>query len=74
MPGAEDLGATISVGIAMFGRERDASAEAVLIAADQAMYRAKRAGKDRVSGGTEDGDDLAGRPPVEVQPWPPSRP
>jgi diguanylate cyclase (GGDEF)-like protein len=49
VPGAEDLGATISVGITMFGRQRDASAEAVLIAADQAMYRAKEEGRNRVA-------------------------
>ncbi len=49
VPGAEDLGATISVGITMFGRERDASAEAALVAADQAMYRAKEEGRNRVA-------------------------
>jgi diguanylate cyclase (GGDEF)-like protein len=45
---AED-GATISVGITTFGGKRDAGAEAVLVAADQAMYRAKEEGRDRVA-------------------------
>ena len=46
---APDAGAaTISVGIAMFGGEPDAGAEAVLVAADQAMYRAKEEGRDRI--------------------------
>src|SRR6187402_2301002 len=40
----EGDGATISVGITMFGGERDVGAEAVLVAADQAMYRAKEEG------------------------------
>ena len=46
LPGAgSELGtATISVGITMFGGERDVGAEAVLVAADQAMYRAKERG------------------------------
>jgi EAL domain-containing protein (putative c-di-GMP-specific phosphodiesterase class I) len=33
----------------MFGGKRDAGAEAVLVAADQAMYRAKEEGRDRVA-------------------------
>ena len=42
--------ATISVGVAMFGgKERDAGAEAILVAADQAMYRAKENGRDRIA-------------------------
>lgn len=41
--------ATISVGITMFGGEREIGAEAVLIAADQAMYRAKEEGRDRIA-------------------------
>lgn len=40
---------TISVGIAMFGSGRDPGAGAVLTAADQAMYRAKAEGRNRVS-------------------------
>jgi diguanylate cyclase (GGDEF)-like protein len=45
-----DLGmATISVGISMFGGEHDAGSEAVLVAADQAMYRAKKEGRDRIA-------------------------
>jgi diguanylate cyclase (GGDEF)-like protein len=49
-PSASEQGAsTISVGIAMFGAKRDAGSEAVLIAADQAMYRAKEEGRNRVA-------------------------
>ena len=47
---APDAGAaTISVGITMFGGERDVGAEAVLIAADQAMYRAKEEGRNQIA-------------------------
>src|SRR5882757_3355624 len=45
----ELAGATISVGITMFGVESDGGAEAVLAAADEAMYRAKAEGRNRVS-------------------------
>jgi diguanylate cyclase (GGDEF)-like protein len=42
--------ATISVGIAMFGGEGRANgAETILVAADQAMYRAKANGRDRIA-------------------------
>ena len=41
--------ATISVGIAMFGGKKAAGAEAVLVAADQAMYRAKEEGRNRIA-------------------------
>jgi diguanylate cyclase (GGDEF)-like protein len=48
--GDPDLaGATISVGITMFGAESDGGAEAVLAAADEAMYRAKAEGRNRIS-------------------------
>jgi diguanylate cyclase (GGDEF)-like protein len=48
--GDPDLeGATISVGITMFGAESDGGAEAVLAAADEAMYRAKAEGRNRVA-------------------------
>ncbi len=48
--GDPDLaGSTISVGITMFGSEVDVGAEAVLAAADEAMYRAKAEGRNRVS-------------------------
>jgi diguanylate cyclase (GGDEF)-like protein len=48
--GDPDLtGSTISVGITMFGVESDGGAEAVLAAADEAMYRAKVEGRNRVS-------------------------
>jgi diguanylate cyclase (GGDEF)-like protein len=46
---AEQSVATISIGIAMFGGKREASAEAVLVAADQAMYRAKEEGRNQVA-------------------------
>src|SRR3954447_12243858 len=44
-PAPEADPVTISVGIAMFGSE---ASDAVLIAADEAMYRAKEEGRDRV--------------------------
>jgi diguanylate cyclase (GGDEF)-like protein len=48
--GEPDLaGVTVSVGITMFGTEADGGAEAVLAAADEAMYRAKGEGRDRVA-------------------------
>jgi diguanylate cyclase (GGDEF)-like protein len=42
-------GATISVGITMFGGEREVGAEAVLVAADQAMYWAKEEGRNQIA-------------------------
>jgi diguanylate cyclase (GGDEF)-like protein len=47
VPDAES--ATISVGITMFGGERELSAEAVLLAADQAMYQAKADGRNQIA-------------------------
>jgi diguanylate cyclase (GGDEF)-like protein len=47
--GSELEVATISVGITMFGGERDTGSEAVLVAADQAMYRAKEEGRNRIA-------------------------
>ena len=41
-PAPESDPVTISVGITMFGGSRDGGSEAVMVAADQAMYRAKR--------------------------------
>jgi diguanylate cyclase (GGDEF)-like protein len=41
--------ATISVGIKMFGGKPGAKAEGVLVAADQAMYRAKGEGRNRIA-------------------------
>jgi diguanylate cyclase (GGDEF)-like protein len=48
-PGPDGESSTISVGITMFGSEADVSAEAVLVAADQAMYRAKEEGRNQIS-------------------------
>ncbi len=49
-PEGSELGmATISVGITMFGGKGDAGSEAVLVAADQAMYRAKEEGRNRIA-------------------------
>lgn len=49
-PTPEAAAATISVGIAMFGgKDQDAGAETILVAADQAMYRAKANGRDRIA-------------------------
>jgi diguanylate cyclase (GGDEF)-like protein len=47
-PDAEIGGATISVGITMFGGQHGGAPEAVLVAADQAMYRAKEEGRNRI--------------------------
>lgn len=41
--------ATISVGVTMFGGERGIGAEAILVAADQAMYRAKEEGRNQIA-------------------------
>lgn len=46
-PGLEAV--TISVGVTMFGGRRGTTAEAVLLAADQAMYRAKQEGRNRIA-------------------------
>ncbi|HWC07573.1 MAG TPA: bifunctional diguanylate cyclase/phosphodiesterase, partial [Solirubrobacterales bacterium] len=59
---AEIGSATISVGIKMFGGKPGANAEAVLVAADQAMYRAKGAGRNRIAlFNGEDEDEYAAR-------------
>jgi diguanylate cyclase (GGDEF)-like protein len=47
-PSMPELAATISVGITMFGGGRGGS-EAVLAAADQAMYRAKENGRNQIA-------------------------
>jgi diguanylate cyclase (GGDEF)-like protein len=41
--------ATISLGITMFGGQDGAGAEAVLVAADEAMYQAKAEGRNRIA-------------------------
>ena len=48
-PAPEAESATISVGITMFGGKRDIGAEAVLVAADQAMYQAKEEGRNQIA-------------------------
>jgi diguanylate cyclase (GGDEF)-like protein len=48
-PAPEAANVTISVGITMFGPERGVGAEAVLVAADQAMYRAKEEGRNQIA-------------------------
>jgi diguanylate cyclase (GGDEF)-like protein len=50
-PSAEIGGASISVGITMFGGQdgAKAGAESVLVAADEAMYRAKAEGRNRIT-------------------------
>jgi diguanylate cyclase (GGDEF)-like protein len=45
---AETAPASISVGITMFGGQAAAASEAVLLAADQAMYQAKEEGRNRI--------------------------
>lgn len=47
--GSEIDQASISVGITMFGGQNAAGAEAVLVAADQAMYQAKSEGRNRIA-------------------------
>jgi len=48
-PSSAEIGpGTISVGIAMFGARSGAGSEAVLLAADQALYRAKEGGRNRI--------------------------
>jgi diguanylate cyclase (GGDEF)-like protein len=48
-PAPEADCATISVGITMFGGKGDVGGEAVLVAADQAMYRAKEGGRNQIA-------------------------
>jgi diguanylate cyclase (GGDEF)-like protein len=50
LPAPDSDAATISVGITMFGGgEKGSGAEAVLVAADQAMYRAKEGGRNQIA-------------------------
>ncbi|HEY1854500.1 MAG TPA: EAL domain-containing protein [Solirubrobacterales bacterium] len=45
----DELAVTISVGVMLFDGKAGTGAEVVLVAADQAMYRAKAEGRDRVA-------------------------
>lgn len=47
--GAGPTPITISVGITMFGGGRGVTAEGLMVAADQAMYRAKAEGRNRIA-------------------------
>jgi diguanylate cyclase (GGDEF)-like protein len=42
-------GASVSLGVSMFGHESDGGSEAVLVAADEAMYRSKAEGRNRIT-------------------------
>ena len=46
--GVEDLGVTVSIGVATMVPTADLSPEELISAADQAMYQAKKKGKNRV--------------------------
>ncbi len=59
--GGDPVTTTISVGISMFGGGRG-GAEAVLAAADQAMYRAKEGGRDRIALFRDPSEPQAGGP------------
>lgn len=48
-PTSESPPATISLGITMFGGEKGVGSEAVLVAADHAMYRAKEGGRNQIA-------------------------
>lgn len=48
-PSSEIGGASISVGITMFSSQDAAGAESVLVAADEAMYKAKAEGRNRIT-------------------------
>ncbi|HXQ88704.1 MAG TPA: EAL domain-containing protein [Solirubrobacterales bacterium] len=58
-PTAEIDEATISVGISMFGGQGEVAAEAVLVAADEAMYQAKKEGRNRIMLFHTPGEDAA---------------
>lgn len=63
---------SISVGVVAYPADGE-TVEALLIAADQAMYRAKREGKDRVSGWSGGRETVEPDLPVGLETWPPAR-
>jgi diguanylate cyclase (GGDEF)-like protein len=63
--GSELSEATISVGVTIFGGELDNGSEAVLVAADQAMYQAKEEGRNRIA--LFEGPERSGRAPQRGQ-------
>ncbi len=60
-PSPEADPVTISVGVTMFGGEQTESPESVLVAADQAMYRAKEDGRNQIALYREPGETEAPR-------------
>jgi diguanylate cyclase (GGDEF)-like protein len=58
-PAPESEPVTISVGITMFGSEHAGGPEAVLVAADQAMYRAKEDGRNQIALFSDPGESKA---------------
>lgn len=63
---SEISGVTISVGITMFGGGHGALAESVLVAADQAMYRAKEEGRNRIVLFHAPGEDVGKAPQAQT--------
>jgi diguanylate cyclase (GGDEF)-like protein len=62
-PEERDHPVTASVGIAIYGGKQRLGGEAVLVAADLAMYKAKQDGRDRVALADGSGEQMAMRGP-----------
>ena len=74
-PAPEADPVTISVGITMFGSEHAGGPEAVLVAADQAMYRAKEDGRNQIALFSDPGESKAqAAPPADDDGADPRRP